>query len=206
MKRKSYRGEMHEFWIQRKYITEYRGLLLKEEKIIVPENFKGQILERVHRGHQGGERCYRRVRESIWWPGMRNDILLYVEGCNICIKNRKMRHLPLKNNELPTLPWEAVGSDLFEFRGRDYLVMVDYYSRWLEIVELTDKTAEVLIRKTMGIFSRLGFPKELRSDNGGCFVAESFKSFLSKYHVKHTTSSSRYPESNGLEEREECKR
>lgn len=53
----------------------------------------------------------------------------------------------------------------------------------------------------MSIFTRFGLPEELITDNGPQFTSQQFKDFISKYDIKHTTSSPYFPQANGLPER-----
>ena len=59
-------------------------------------------------------------------------------------------------SEFPELPWQKVGMDLFEWKKISYLLIVDYYSRYIEIAKLTNVTAEEVIRRTKSIFTRPG--------------------------------------------------
>ena len=43
---------------------------------------------------------------------------------------------------LPELPWQKVATDLFEWKNKNYLLIVDYYSRYIEIALLKQTTAE----------------------------------------------------------------
>ena len=77
----------------------------------------------------------------MWWPNIRKDIEGYVNDCEECIKARHIRCYSLKSSALPKNPWQTLGADLFEFKGRDYLILVDYFSRWIKVAELSNKTA-----------------------------------------------------------------
>ena len=88
-----------------------------------------------------------------------------------------MTHPPLRNSDLPDRPWECVGADLFEFRSRDYLLTVDYYSRWIEVVKVVNSTAQNVVKKMKGMFARYGVRKVIRSDNGPCYKAREFTEF-----------------------------
>lgn len=200
-KGKDYKGALQKYYSLKEHLTMKAGIIMRDEKIIIPTNLREEMIDRIHRGHQGVERCIRRAAGSMWWPGMRGDIERFVQGCNECIKNRKVRHYPLKTSELPTEPWHTIGTDLFEFKGKDYLVMVDYYSRWIEVAELNNKTSESVVKKMKSSFARLGYPCKLRSDNGPCYSATAFKDFVTEWKIEHQTSSPHYPESNGLAER-----
>ena len=88
--------------------------------------------------------------------------------------------------------------DLFEWRKLAYLIIVDYYSRFIQIVQLDRTTAEVVI---LNIFSRHGIPEEVITDNGSQFDSNVFHKFLLVYQFRHVISSLYYPKSNGKAER-----
>ena len=58
-----------------------------------------------------------------------------------------------------------------------------------------------MVIKELGlVFTELGRPFVLRSDNGPCYSSREFHNFLSFYQVDHITSSPHYPQSNGFAE------
>ncbi|XP_055861369.1 uncharacterized protein LOC106067741 [Biomphalaria glabrata] len=100
---------------------------------------------------------------------------------------------------VPDRPWKKVATDLFEWRNNDYLLVVDYFSKYPEIKRLENKTAECVIRAMKGIFARHGIPEEIVSDNMP-FNSYQYREFASEWGFKITTSSPRYPQSNGQSE------
>ena len=102
---------------------------------------------------------------------------------------------------MPEGPWLEIGSDLFEYKGKTYLLEVDYYSRWIEIYELKEMTSKSVISKMRSLFSRLVIPLKIKIDNGVCYSSLEFQRFREEQDIKHTTSSPKYPQSNGLAER-----
>lgn len=98
-------------------------------------------------------------------------------------------------------PWQKVATDLFEWRKNTYLLVVDYYSHYIEIVKLTTTTSAIVIRQLKSIFARHGIPKELVSDNGPQYSAEEFACFAKEYGFQHLTSSPKFPQANGEAER-----
>lgn len=102
---------------------------------------------------------------------------------------------------LPDLPWQKVGTDLFELNGKHYVVIVDYYSRFLEIIELRNETSGDVIRALKTTFARYGVPMIVFSDNGPCYSSAEFTAFAKNYGFRHDTSSPKYPQSNGASER-----
>jgi transposase InsO family protein len=102
---------------------------------------------------------------------------------------------------LPQGPWQRIGVDLCFCKGKDYLVMCDYYSRWIEVLLLTSTTSTAVISRMKDVFARFGVPIEIISDNGPQFTSAEFKDFASKYDFTHVTSSPYLPNSNGEAER-----
>ena len=91
--------------------------------------------------------------------------------------------------------------DLFELNGKLYLVIVDYYSRWIEFRKLTSLTSEHTIVVMKEVFATHGIPDVIMSDNGPQFSAKAFAQFAKSYGFTHTTRSPRYPQANGEAER-----
>ncbi|UYV84092.1 K02A2.6-like, partial [Cordylochernes scorpioides] len=94
-----------------------------------------------------------------------------------------------------------IGMDLFKFENKWYLVVIDYYSRFPEMVQLDRLTANVVVRSCKSIFARHGIPETVVSDNGTQFgTAREFANFAKQYGFTHVTSSPRFPQSNGMAE------
>ena len=124
-----------------------------------------------------------------------------VHNCVECAKYAPPRREPLIITKLPEYPWQVVGTDLFEINGVHYLLTVDYFSRYPEVIQLTTTTATVVIAALKSVFARHGIPEVVRSDNGPQFSAQEFSRFASSYEFQHVTSSPRFPQSNGQVER-----
>ncbi|XP_064600844.1 uncharacterized protein K02A2.6-like [Liolophura sinensis] len=123
------------------------------------------------------------------------DLLSRCDTCNTLQHNQQKE--TLISHEILSRPWEKVGCDLFEFDGKDYLILVDYYSDYFEIDRLHAKTATTVIKMMKSQFARHGIPVQLISDNGRPFSFSEFKKFADKFEFEHITSSPRYPQSNG---------
>ena len=90
---------------------------------------------------------------------------------------------------------------MFQIGNKQYLVIVDYFSRFFEVAKLTSTSSEGVIEHCKSIFARHGIPEVLRSDNGPQFASESFRKFAQEWSFSHVTSSPRFPQSNGEAER-----
>ena len=177
------------------------GLLLRGSRIVIPTSLRVKILDQIHTGHQGISKCRQRAGQSVWWPGLSKQLEELVKNCEECGKHQIQRAEPLLPSRLPNLPWQKLGTDLFEWNKSTYLIIVDYYSRYIELSKLRNTSAEEVISQTKSIFARHGIPEELFSDNGPQFSSEAFTQFAQSYGFKHVTSSPYFPQSNGEAER-----
>lgn len=71
------------------------------------------------------------------------------------------RREPLKPSELPTEPWVKIAADLCQLNNQAYLVVVDTYSKYIEIGYLNTLTSERVVDKKKNMFSRWGDPEEI---------------------------------------------
>lgn len=189
------------YWKDRGDLTINGDLLLHGQRIVVPKSLQKETLQRIHEGHQGIQRCRLRAKCSVWWPGITTQIQHLVESCPICVRDHVPRHEPLMSTPLPDYPWQKVASDLFYLKGENYLVMVDYFSRYPEVIKLRSTTSSSVIDALKAVFSRHGIPQTLITDNGPQYSSDEFAKFAASYNFSHVTSSPYYPQSNGCAER-----
>ena len=195
-------AKLQEFWNYRDELTVGHGLVLKGQKIFVPKPLREEMLERLHEGHLGINKTLMKARDVLFWPGMAAEITEKVKKCPMCLEYRPCQQSePLKSHEIPPLPWAKVGTDLLHKNGRNYLVTIDYYSKWPELTLLNSMTSTAVITALKSQFTRYGVPSVLMSDNGPCYSSEQFKQFSQDWCFAHVTSSPGYPQSNGQSER-----
>ena len=133
--------------------------------------------------------------------GLSKQVEDLVTQCVTCAKDRPTPTEPLMPASFPSRPWERIATDLYEIKGRVYIIVVDYYSRWFEIKRLRDETSESIIKVLKELFATHGIPDLIMSDNGPQYSAGSFRQFAATYGFVHTTSSPRYPQANDEIER-----
>lgn len=190
------------YWNFRDQISEIDGVLFNGQKLIVPSANRNKILSDLHLGHHGIEKTIKRARTAVFWTGMQNDIIKYIERCKICQSTQKSNTKePIMTKEIPQLPWEIVASDLFHLDGKEYVGICDSYSGFYTFKKLNGQTSHEVITILKEVFATHGIPRVLESDNGPQYSSKEFKNFANEWNFHHQTSSPKYPRSNGLAEK-----
>ena len=131
---------------------------------------------------------------------MSSEIEELVSSCATCLEHRNYQQKEeLIQHDIPSSPWMKVGLDLFTLKSKKYMLIVDYYSKYIEICLLPDTSSPTIIKYMKSIFARHGIPKTVISDNP--FDTAEFKKFQREWDFKLTTSSPYHPKSNGMAER-----
>ncbi|PFX34058.1 Retrovirus-related Pol polyprotein from transposon 17.6 [Stylophora pistillata] len=143
------------------------GIVIRGERVVVPKSLPRDMLYRLHYAHSGVVSTLLLARESVYWPGMSGEIKQFIEMCDVCRAfDRKQPKETLIPHEVPDRPWAKVGVDLFTYRGRNYLICVDYYSSFWEIDCLDKTTSGAVVQKLKSHFARHGIQETCVSDNG----------------------------------------
>ncbi|GFO29209.1 transposon ty3-i Gag-Pol polyprotein [Plakobranchus ocellatus] len=160
------------------------------------------ILEKIHEGHQGIEKCQLQARNSVFWIGITKVIDNKVKCCEICEQYSKSQvKQPLMQHEIPTQPFEKMAADIFHLDGQDFLLVADYYSKMAFVKSLKTLASKETIDYLESVFAIHGIPKVIITDNSRQFTSAEFHEFSRMWDFKHTTSSPHYPQSNGFIER-----
>lgn len=192
---------LHPYWTFKDELTVYDDVVLKNNKIIVPSRLRQEMLEKLHYPHLGIDKCKSRAREILFWVGMNKDIEKYIKNCDVCLsyKNQNVKE-PMLCHDIPNLAWQDVAADVFHLKGKNYLLIVDCYSKFPEIKLLEHLDTFTIIKKLKSVFSVHGIPVKLYTDNGN-FPSAEFRKFCKGWGINHVTSSPKYPQSNGFIER-----
>ena len=193
--------ELQVYFTFREELSVQNGVIYEGERVVIPNSIRSKIVGLIHVSHTGVQGCLRRAREVVFWPKMVQDFESAIAQCETCqtFQSNQQKE-PMICQPIPELPWQFVGTDLCEFEGKQYLVLVDYYSDFFELDHLQDKTAKEVIAKLKSHFSRHGIPERVVSDNGPPYSSHEFAAFSRAYGFEHVTSSPGYPQSNGKAE------
>ncbi len=143
-----------------------------------------------------------RARQSVYWPGMTNDVRNVVRTCKECqvYQSSQQRELMVQDPQ-PFRPGEAIAVDFFSCDGREYLVIMDKYSNWPEIYDFTrGVSTEDTVLRLLALSTTIGTPSRLTSNNGPQFKSEEFKQFCKSWGIEHDPSSPYHHEANGYAE------
>ncbi|XP_052238360.1 uncharacterized protein K02A2.6-like [Dreissena polymorpha] len=109
---------------------------------------------------------------------------------------------PMIIQPVPELPWSKVGMDLCELEGNNYLIIVDYFSNFIEVAPLQrDTRTSTILKLIKQNVARYGIMGSIISDNGPQFTSAEFREFIEKYGITHITSSPLHQQTNGLAEK-----
>lgn len=194
---------LSEYYEVRGELSVVQDMLVFRDRIVIPYVLRKDILKRIHDdGHLSLDKCRKRAQSSVWWPLISKELSEYIERCNFCqINRRKHKSEPLKPTRLPDRPWQQLALDLFDLKGDKYLIVVDYFSRWFEVVKMARIDSESVIYALKKIFSIFGIPDIVKSDRGLQFNSASFKNFAHEYDFVLNFSDPFYPQGNGCAER-----
>ena len=171
--------------------------------MLIPTTMRSYILQNIHAGHQGMEKCKLRAKTWVYWKGIKADIEHTVKMCSVCQTNQSSQQAEtLLPHDIPDGPWQVLATDIFHLDGNDYIIVADYYSKMPFVRRLTsNSTSTTVISVLKQLFGQHGIPHKLLSDNGLQYDCIEFRTFAADWGFKHVTSSPRYPQSNGFAER-----
>lgn len=121
-------------WNHRDEVYVQDELVFRNNKIVIPAAKREEVLRLLHATHGAAEKMKAQARNAMYWPGMSADIEAVAKSCSVCQKYSNINSkLPTLSHVVPNLPWQIVGIDLFYQSGREFLILVDFYSFYFEI-------------------------------------------------------------------------
>jgi transposase InsO family protein len=181
--------------------------------LIVPKELRKRAIQMYHdtprAGHYASKRTFIAMRNAVWWKTMEEDVKDYVDKCLVCqyykVKKGRAPHFP---RTIPPYPFYTVSMDMVgplatTFRGNRYiLVCQDAFSKWVEMVPLTNARAATVADAFMtAIVTRYGPPVKILTDRGSQFTSALFGKLCAFLGVRSILTTAYRPQSNGANER-----
>ncbi|BES91381.1 Hypothetical Protein NTJ_04187 [Nesidiocoris tenuis] len=188
------------FYQIRERLCHEDNLLLLDDRIVVPSGLQRYVITSLHEGHLGSTKMKMKAKQLFYWPGMGNMIDRFAASCQVCQENmpRNSRE-PMTLAPLPPRAWSKLGMDILEFKSENWLVTVDYFSKWIEIIKLSSRSIAEIKQKCLVMFATHGYPDEIICDNVP-FNSHEFRNFLLEKGVRLVTSSPHYPQGHAMAE------
>ena len=201
--------------LTRYFYRDQGGVEEKLKQVVVPKPLRTRVLTLAHEaimgGHLGAKKTLDRVTPNFYWPGIDGDVRRFCQSCDICQRTMpkgKVTKVPLGEMPLMDTPFERVAVDLIgpinpmaDSRNRYILTIVDYATRYPEAVPLKTIETERIAEALLEVFSRVGFPKEILSDQGTQFTSELMAEVARLVSIKQLFTTPYNPKCNGLCER-----
>ena len=207
-----FRGQKHDysfdvqpFWAQRSELAIVDGVVMLEDRIVIPTSLRPLVCKSLHSAHQGVSGMERRAKSYVFWPGITKCIQRTRQQCESCNRMAPSQpNLPPVARKVPTVPFEAIAADYCKAGGYNYLITVDRFSNRPDVRRITQNSHNSgslgLVKVMKRIFATFGVPEELSSDGGPEFAAKETGDFLTRWGVRHRISSAYHPMSNGRAE------
>lgn len=140
----------------------------------------------------------------VWLPGIDTLVHQTVKSFVACQANTTVHHRdPFPIQELPRGPWTELSLDFADpFRDVKYaMVVVDDFSKYPVVSIIHKLSAPIVFKQLRNVFTQVGSPEIVKSDNGPPLQSESFAEFASGLAFKHHHITLRWPEASGKAER-----
>ena len=198
-------SEVQPFWKCRSMLSIVGDTLLNGKSLVIPKALRPAVLEVLGSAHQGVQAMRDRAADTLYWPGMHEDITRYKKSCVTCQKIAPSQsHAPRFEPDIPSMPFESIATDYFAFEGRHYLVIVDRLSGWIEVMRApvgsVQSGSKGLCEWFRQYMARFGVPVTVSSDGGPEYVAKETQDFFKRWGIKHRLSSAYFAQSNGRAE------
>ena len=186
-------------------------------RIYIPNNkeLKEEILKEHHDpvdiGHPGQHRMLELLKKTYWWPGLKENVKRYVQGCFKCQQN-KVQHQrkagELHPLEIPQGPWQEISIDIIgplpKPNGMDAIVViVDRFTKMIRLKATTMNVSLEGIAKIYrdNIWKLHGIPRKILSDWGPQFASKFMEEFTKALGTKRQLSMAYHPQTDGQTER-----
>ena len=176
------------------------------EQLVLPRTCRQTVLNLAHTiplaGHLGRDKTTKRVLQRFYWPILYRDVAEYYRSCGQRVHRAPLILLPIIGETFERITMDVVGPLLWSRAGHKYILVVcDYATRYPEAVALRSVDAEHVAGELIGLFSRVGIPREVLTDQGANFTSQLFAEIYRLLHVYPIRTTPYHPQMDGLVEK-----
>ena len=158
----------------------------------------------------GKDKTARRILQRFYWPTVFKDVAEYCCSCETCSCEtcQKSSHKkPLVPLPIIGVPFQRIAMDIIgplprSRSGNPYVLVICDYATWYpEAIPLCTIDAENIAGELIQLFSRVGVPEELLTDQGSNFTSQLLKEVNRLLKISSIWTSPYHPQTDGLVER-----
>ena len=195
--------ELKDFKKLENSLSTENGCVFYGLRVIIPSTLRNHILKLLHLGHFGMQRMKQLARSTVYWPRIDFDI---EDLCRKCTSCGQFQNKPDKPSihpwMMPEKPWSRLHLDhAINFLGRNWLVLVDAYSKYPCIHPTTSTSSKSTTPILEQEFAHFGYPHTLVTDNATTFMSQEFQAWCKQRGIVHLTGVPYHPATNGAAER-----
>ena len=195
--------ELKDFKKLENSLSTENGCVFYGIRVIIPSTLRNHILKLLHLGHFGMQRMKQLARSTVYWPRIDFDI---EDLCRKCTSCGQFQNKPAKPSihpwMMPEKPWSRLHLDhAINFLGRNWLVLVDAYSKYPCIHPTTSTSSKSTTAILEQEFAHFGYPHTLVTDNATTFMSQEFQAWCKQRGIVHLTGAPYHPATNGAAER-----
>lgn len=185
--------EQKVYYKKKEELSVEQGCVLWGTRVVVPAKLRTAVLNEIHSGHPGIVKMKTIARQYVWWPHIDMDVEKTCKQCDRCqLEQRMPRLVPLHPWEFPGDVWKRLHIDFAgPFMGHMFMIVVDAYSKWLEVFKMAQITSSATISRLRRLFASYGLPEQVVTDNATTFMSDEFQLFMKRNGILHTTGAPR---------------
>ena len=185
----------------------------ERDQLVVPIKHRREIIEMAHgaklSAHLGNKRTTSKILRDFYWPGVARDVTAFCKACEGCqrgsrtaVSRAPLQPLPVMEEPFRWVAVDIVGPLQRTKQGNKYvLTFMDFATRYPEAIPLRKIDAATVAEALCQIFTRLGLPQEILSDQGSNFMSHLMKQVTEILGIDRIRTSPYHPQTNGMLER-----
>jgi hypothetical protein len=157
-------------------------------------------------GHFGHDKTFAQLNSLYYWPGMREDVKIFVDRCNIFqhAKGKRQNIVSYHPLPIPERPWDVISMDFVlglprTQKGSDSIFfMVDRFSKMVYLIpcQKTNDSTHIAIVFFREVVRLHGFPISIVSDRDTKFVGHFWRTLWKRLRTNLSFSSAYHPQTD----------